>query len=116
MALALGQKHQSDTGSLGGGLGPRKLMFVQIADALGRFEILSNAFITEADFQQTLAVFYADILQFHKHAYKFVRRSGKWEAFCSTFRYMPVAVTKRIVVGPSFRQAESHNNSMSTAN
>jgi hypothetical protein len=65
--------------------GPRKLMFVQIADALGRFEILSDAFITEADFQQTLAVFYADILQFHKHAYKFVRRSGKWEAFCSTF-------------------------------
>ena len=62
-----------------------QLMSVQIADALGRFEILSDAFINEADFQQTLAVFYADILQFHKHAYKFVRRSGKWEAFCSTF-------------------------------
>ncbi|KAL7928885.1 hypothetical protein V8C35DRAFT_221248 [Trichoderma chlorosporum] len=50
--------------------------YSQIAVSLGRFEILSNAFIGNSDFQQTLAVFYADILQFHKHAYKFVRRSG----------------------------------------
>ena len=50
---------------------------VQIADALGRFQILSDVYINEADFQQTLAIFYADILQFHRHAYKFVRRSGE---------------------------------------
>ncbi|KAF2868791.1 hypothetical protein BDV95DRAFT_630472 [Massariosphaeria phaeospora] len=48
----------------------------KIAESLGRFEILSDAFIADADFQQTLAVFYADILQFHKYAYRFVRRSG----------------------------------------
>jgi hypothetical protein len=54
--------------------------YKRIADALGRFEILSDAFIENADFQHTLAVFYADILQFHKHAYKFVRRNGKCDA------------------------------------
>ncbi|KAI9768489.1 MAG: hypothetical protein M1840_004899 [Geoglossum simile] len=50
--------------------------YSRIAACLTRFELLSDAFITDPDFQQTLAVFYADILQFHKHAYKFVRRSG----------------------------------------
>ncbi|KAH8738106.1 hypothetical protein BGZ61DRAFT_502084 [Ilyonectria robusta] len=50
--------------------------YARIASSLGRFELLSAAFITDSNFQQTLAVFYADILQFHKHAYKFVSRSG----------------------------------------
>lgn len=50
--------------------------YASIAESLKRFEILSDAFINEPDFQQTLAVFYADILKFHKHAYKFVRRSS----------------------------------------
>jgi hypothetical protein len=35
------------------------------------------AYSSNLDVQQTLAVFYADILKFHKQAYKFVRRSGK---------------------------------------
>lgn len=51
--------------------------YASIADGLGRFRKLSHAFATDVDFQQTLAVFYADILQFHKQAYKFVRRSGE---------------------------------------
>jgi len=51
--------------------------YSRVAAALGRFEILSDAFTGDQDFQQTFAVFYADILQFHKHAYKFIRRSGK---------------------------------------
>jgi hypothetical protein len=63
-----------------------ELILAQIADALGRFAILSDAFIAEADFQQTLAVFYADILEFHKDAYKFVRRNGKSEASSSFLR------------------------------
>jgi hypothetical protein len=54
--------------------------YKRIADALKRFEILSDAFIENADFQHTLAVFYADILQFHKYAYKFVRRNGECDA------------------------------------
>jgi len=51
--------------------------YSRIATSLRRFELLSDAFTGDQDFQQTLAVFYADILQFHKHAYKFVRRSSK---------------------------------------
>ncbi|KAL6352221.1 hypothetical protein LRP88_14426 [Fusarium phalaenopsidis] len=50
--------------------------YSNIAESLKRFEILSDAFIGEPDFQNTLAAFYADILEFHKHAYRFVRRSG----------------------------------------
>ncbi|KAF4987182.1 hypothetical protein FDECE_15563 [Fusarium decemcellulare] len=50
--------------------------YSSIAESLKRFEILSDAFINEPEFQKTLAIFYADILQFHKHAYKFIRRSS----------------------------------------
>ncbi|KAL6790808.1 hypothetical protein J3E68DRAFT_411388 [Trichoderma sp. SZMC 28012] len=59
--------------------------YSQLAESLGRFELLGNAFIRDPDFQQTLAVFYADILQFHKHAYKFVRRSGWKLLFLTTW-------------------------------
>jgi hypothetical protein len=51
--------------------------YSQIAASLQRFEILGQAFRENAEFQQTLAIFYANILEFHKHAYKFVRRNGK---------------------------------------
>jgi hypothetical protein len=50
--------------------------YSRIASALKRFEILGEAFSRDADFQKTMAVFYADILEFHKYAYKFVRRNG----------------------------------------
>lgn len=50
--------------------------YSKIAESLVRFEILGDAFRSKMDFQSTIAVFYADILQFHKHAYKFVKRSG----------------------------------------
>lgn len=50
--------------------------YSSISDSLKRFEILSDAFIGQPEFQHTLAVFYADILEFHKYAYKFVRRRG----------------------------------------
>ncbi|UZP43119.1 hypothetical protein NXS19_010935 [Fusarium pseudograminearum] len=56
--------------------------YASIAESLKRFEILSDALINGPDFQQTVAVFYADILKFHKHAYKFVRRSG-WKLIFS---------------------------------
>lgn len=52
--------------------------YASIASSLSRFEILSATFTSDSNFQQTLAVFYADILQFHTHAYKFVRRSGEY--------------------------------------
>lgn len=57
--------------------------YSRISESLKRFDILGNTFSNKADFQETLAVYYADILQFHKHAYKFVRRSG-WKLLFST--------------------------------
>jgi hypothetical protein len=51
--------------------------YSRIAEPLGRFCLLSDTFSTNLDFQQTLAVFYADILLFHKQAYKFVRGNSK---------------------------------------
>lgn len=53
--------------------------YSKIAESLVRFEVLEDTFRSNLDFQHTIAVFYADILQFHKHAYKFVKRSGRLE-------------------------------------
>ncbi|KAK7952737.1 uncharacterized protein PG986_008465 [Apiospora aurea] len=50
--------------------------YSRIAECLKRFAVLSNSFPGTRDFQETVAVFYADILEFHKHAYQFVRRSS----------------------------------------
>ncbi|KAF1849355.1 uncharacterized protein K460DRAFT_404584 [Cucurbitaria berberidis CBS 394.84] len=54
--------------------------YAQIAENLPRFDRLSNAFRNNPDFQQVLAVVYSDILEFHRQAYKFFRRSG-WKCF-----------------------------------
>ncbi|EQB57126.1 hypothetical protein CGLO_02763 [Colletotrichum gloeosporioides Cg-14] len=50
--------------------------YSRIADSLKRFEILGKAFSDNSEFGFTLATFYEDILEFHRHAYKFVRRNG----------------------------------------
>ncbi|KAH7012300.1 uncharacterized protein B0I36DRAFT_256992 [Microdochium trichocladiopsis] len=50
--------------------------YSKMAEPLRRFQILGATFSKSKEFQQTLAVFYADILEFHKHAYVFVKRSG----------------------------------------
>lgn len=50
--------------------------YAKIAESLVRFEILDSAFKDNNGFQETLAVFYSDILHFHKFAYTFVRRSS----------------------------------------
>jgi hypothetical protein len=51
--------------------------YARIAESLERFKLLSKALSSDLDFQETLAVFYADILQFHEHAYIFVRRKSE---------------------------------------
>ncbi|KAK2060826.1 hypothetical protein LY76DRAFT_509171 [Colletotrichum caudatum] len=52
--------------------------YSRIAASLTRFEVLSRAFANDHNLQQSLAAFYDDILQFHQHAYKFVRRN-EWK-------------------------------------
>ncbi|KAI8195212.1 hypothetical protein KHU50_011007 [Colletotrichum sp. SAR 10_65] len=46
-------------------------------------KILHQTFNTNVELQQTFALFYSDILKFHKEAYKFVRRAG-WKVFFMT--------------------------------
>ncbi|KAH7170201.1 hypothetical protein EDB81DRAFT_908734 [Dactylonectria macrodidyma] len=62
-----------------------KKAYASIASSLGRFERLSAALATDSNFQQTLAVFYTSILQFHKHAYKFVHRNSWKLLFLTTW-------------------------------
>ncbi|KAI1131060.1 hypothetical protein F5Y10DRAFT_262625 [Nemania abortiva] len=57
--------------------------YTKIAESLGRFKLLSKALATNTDFQDTLAVFYSDILMFHKNAYQFVRRNS-WKLLFMT--------------------------------
>ncbi|KAL7792442.1 hypothetical protein V8C37DRAFT_416340 [Trichoderma ceciliae] len=49
--------------------------YAQIAESLPRFSILAESLKSSPGFQETLAVFYADILRFHGEAYELVRRS-----------------------------------------
>jgi hypothetical protein len=51
--------------------------YSQIAETLPRFDRLSEAFSLNPEFQQVVAVFYADIVRFHKEAYKLVKRNGE---------------------------------------
>ncbi|KAK5004662.1 hypothetical protein LTR28_008621, partial [Elasticomyces elasticus] len=48
----------------------------QIAETLPRFDRLSAALRETPDFQNVLAVVYADILEFHRRAYKFFTATG----------------------------------------
>ena len=52
--------------------------YSRLAEPLARFKILDQAYSNTLEFQDVLAVFYSDILRFHKEAYLFVRRSSKW--------------------------------------
>jgi hypothetical protein len=49
----------------------------KIADLLPRVDRLSAALGTDVNFQNVLALVYSDILEFHRRAYKFVRRRCK---------------------------------------
>jgi hypothetical protein len=51
--------------------------YAKIADALPRFDQLSAAFKENPNFQVVLAFFYADILEFHRRTYKFLRMKGE---------------------------------------
>ncbi|KAH8663858.1 hypothetical protein BGZ61DRAFT_431827 [Ilyonectria robusta] len=54
--------------------------YSRIAQHLQIFKTISSTFSDNKEVQQILAVFYSDILKFHKEAYVFVRRSS-WERF-----------------------------------
>lgn len=70
LILRIASEHIESFDSLIGAYG-------RIGSSLQRFEILRKSFLGDPRFHETAAAFYADILEFHKHAYKFVRRSGQ---------------------------------------
>ncbi|KAI0533637.1 hypothetical protein GGR58DRAFT_485771 [Xylaria digitata] len=57
--------------------------YSRIGESLTRFEALQESFHQNPAFQQTLAIFYADILEFHREAYKSISRSS-WKLFFLT--------------------------------
>jgi len=48
--------------------------YSQIAQAMPQFDRLQEAFGDDPNFQVVLGMVYADILEFHRRAYKFFRR------------------------------------------
>ncbi|CAN9170137.1 unnamed protein product [Alternaria alternata] len=52
----------------------------KIGDMLPRLDRLSNALIGDQNFQKVLALVFSDIVEFHRRAYKFVRRKS-WTIF-----------------------------------
>ena len=53
--------------------------YAEIADALPRFDRYQRAFQKNPEFESILAVVYSEILDFHRHVYKFLRRRGEFE-------------------------------------
>jgi hypothetical protein len=51
--------------------------YARIADAMPQIDRLQSAFNDDASFRMVLAMLYADILEFHRRAYKFFRRRGE---------------------------------------
>jgi hypothetical protein len=58
----------------------------KIADALPRFDRLSAALKDDHNFQAVVALMYANVLEFHRRAYKFVRKrcrfTATWVKYC----------------------------------
>ncbi|RYP76705.1 hypothetical protein DL770_007179 [Monosporascus sp. CRB-9-2] len=57
--------------------------YARIADTLPRIETIGDAFKDNPSMLTKLALYYADILEFHRRAYKFVRRKS-WIFFFKT--------------------------------
>lgn len=51
--------------------------YSELAASLQSFQLLGSAFKNDAIFQDTLAIIYANILEFHRHAYNYVHKNGK---------------------------------------
>lgn len=49
----------------------------RIAETLPRLDRLANTFKNNPTLLTKLALYYADVLEFHRRAYKFVKRKGE---------------------------------------
>ncbi|KAI4613948.1 hypothetical protein J4E80_006636 [Alternaria sp. BMP 0032] len=55
----------------------------KIGDIVSRMDRLGDALVNDHNFQNVLALVYSDIVEFHRRAYKFVRRKS-WSIFFSS--------------------------------
>ena len=55
--------------------------YAKIADVLPRFDRLSAALKEDHNFQAVFALFYADLLEFHRRTYKFVRQRCEFACY-----------------------------------
>ncbi|KAL7914862.1 hypothetical protein GGI35DRAFT_161583 [Trichoderma velutinum] len=58
-------------------------VYSRLAEPLARFSLFDRSFSNNIEVQNTLAVYYSDILKFHGEAYKFVRRNA-WQRLFAT--------------------------------
>ncbi|KAJ4864120.1 NACHT domain-containing protein [Trichoderma breve] len=58
-------------------------VYCRLAEPLARFNLFDRAYSNNIEVQNTLAVYYSDILKFHGEAYKFVRRNA-WQRLFAT--------------------------------
>jgi hypothetical protein len=52
--------------------------YAKIADMMPRLDRLEHALRNDHNFQNVLALVYADIVEFHRRAYKFVRKNCEY--------------------------------------
>ncbi|KAK4075423.1 transcriptional regulator family: Fungal Specific TF [Trichoderma aggressivum f. europaeum] len=58
-------------------------VYSRLAEPLARFRLFDRSFSNNMEVQNTLAVYYSDILKFHGEVYKFVRRNA-WQRLFAT--------------------------------
>jgi hypothetical protein len=56
--------------------------YAKIADMMPSLDRLEHALRDDHNFQNVLALVYSDILEFHRRAYKFVRKKCKYHGCC----------------------------------
>ena len=55
--------------------------YERISETLPRLELLRDAFKDNANLLAKLALYYADIIEFHRRAYNMVRRTCEWRKY-----------------------------------
>ncbi|KAL6830834.1 hypothetical protein J3E69DRAFT_203459 [Trichoderma sp. SZMC 28015] len=58
-------------------------VYSRLAEPLTRFSLFDRSFSNNVEVQNTLAVYYSDILKFHGEVYKFIRRNA-WQRLFAT--------------------------------
>lgn len=78
--------------------------YEKIAETLPRLERLNSALKSNANFQVLLALVYADILEFHRRAYKMIRQRCKIPIIFNCYT-APILIHEPLSVGILLRHS-----------